>query len=76
MSQPIDMHRGADGVYRPKADGLAGVLDDLEAGIDAADGIAGAVEEYAERLSVVMARRRILRSPRGRGPQRAERIEE
>jgi len=65
----IDMHEDADGVYRPKADGLGGALDDFERVLDAADGLGDVADAWTERLNAISEKRKIFRR---RAPRRAE----
>lgn len=74
MRTVIDTREGPDGVFRPKGEGLAGALDDLEELMDAGDRVADFVDAGAERLNGIMERRKFLRSRRRRAPLEAEKV--
>lgn len=74
MRTVIDTHEDADGVFRPKRDGLAGALDDLEDLAETANGFADQIDEGVDRLSRIMERRKFLRPRQRRAPIVAEKV--
>ena len=73
MRTTIDMHQDADGVYRLKADGLAGALDEFERVMDAADGLGDVADAWTERLNQIASKRKIFRRRASRRPE-AEKV--